>query len=336
MGVMTRLRTLADTLDPRVMYRTRVRVDEVRDQTRELREALRLVDVRTQQLLALQRENVSQRAAVEEARAQLDPARILPHVRNAVLAAELHAEPFPYCVVQDWLPPDIYDVMMAALPASVYFADRPHHKQQMTVPPLIAPEFSHLVWDFIAREVVTNGVGPAVSEMFAPYLGAYIQSLVGAGKDWQTHVEMHSSDGRIMLRRPGYVIEPHRDPGWGFITCLVYLAKPGDSKEWGTQLYRVRDDDKAPDESAYYVDKGRCELAKAVPFRRNTMLIFLNGTGAHGASIPADAQPADLERCIYQFRLGPTPSSIKWLLEHMPADERARWSGLKTTRVGGY
>lgn len=31
MGVMTRLRTLAETLEPRVVCRARVRVDEVRD-----------------------------------------------------------------------------------------------------------------------------------------------------------------------------------------------------------------------------------------------------------------------------------------------------------------
>ena len=57
------------------------------------------------------------------------------------------------------------------------------------------------------------------------------------------------ADGRILLRRPGYVIEPHRDPGWGFLTCLAYLARPGDNKEWGTQLYRVREDAKAPDDA---------------------------------------------------------------------------------------
>ena len=33
-----------------------------------------------------------------------------------------------------------------------------------------------------------------------------------------------------MLRRPGYVIAPHRDPKWGFVTGLVYLASAGDNE----------------------------------------------------------------------------------------------------------
>ncbi len=336
MGVMTRLRTLAETLDPRMLHRTRVQVDDIRDQARELREALNLVDVRTQQLIALQRGNVAQRQAVDEARAALVPERILPHVRDAILRAEIHTDPFPHCLVHDWLPADIYDLMLAALPPAVFFADRPRHRQQVTVPPVVAPDLSYLVWDFIAREVVTRAAGPALYERFEPHLDRYIRSLMATSEDWHGHVDMHSSDGRILLRRPGYVIEPHRDPGWGFLTCLVYLAKPGDNKEWGTQLYRVRGDEQAPDETAFYVDKSQCELARAVPYRRNTMLVFLNGTGAHGASIPADAQPPDLERYLYQFRLGPTPAAIKWLLERMSPEERARWDGLKTARVGGY
>jgi hypothetical protein len=261
---------------------------------------------------------------------------VLPHVREAIARAEIKTDPFPHCLVHDWLPPDVYELLLRAVPPSVFFSEKLSHKQQITVPPAVAPELSWCVWEFVAREVVTEAAGPALWEKFEPYADAYIRGLVPDAGDWHPHVQMHSSDGRLMLRRPGYVIEPHRDPGWGFVACLAYLARPGDSKDWGTQLYRVREDDKAPDETAYYVQKDRCELARSVPFRRNTMLVFLNGSGAHGASIPADAQPADLERHLYQFRFGPTPSGIKWLLEHMPADERARWAGLKTARASGY
>ncbi len=336
MSVIARLRTLAETLDPRVLHRTRVRLDEVRDRTRELEETTRLLGVRTEQLLTLQRENFQQRDDVDDLRAFLRPDALLPHVEQAIAAADLFTDPFPHCLVSDWLPPALYDTLLRAIPGSVFFADRPSHKQQIQVPPAIAPEFSRQVWEFVARDVVTRAAGPAIWRKFESHLDTYIRSLIPGAPDWRPHVAMHASDGRVMLRRPGYVIEPHRDPGWGFLTCLVYLARPGDNKEWGTQLYRVREDDKAPDETAYYVPGERCELVKSIPFRRNTMLVFLNGSGAHGASIPADAQPPDLERYLYQFRLGPTPSGIKWLLEHMPAEERARWAGLKTARVGSY
>jgi hypothetical protein len=40
-----------------------------------------------------------------------------------------------------------------------------------------------------------------------------------------------------MPRRPGYHLEPHRDPKRSLLTCLLYLARPGDSDAQGTQLF---------------------------------------------------------------------------------------------------
>jgi hypothetical protein len=149
---------------------------------------------------------------------------------------------------------------------------------------------------------------------------------------WPAQLErdgLHPSDGRIMLRRPGYVIQPHRDPKWGFITGLIYLAREQDADTYGTQLYRVRDDRDAPNDKPFYVDEARCELVKSVPFRANTLLAFLNSRGAHGASIPPDAMPVNLERYLYQFRLGPSTRTIKRLLALMPAEQRGPWMGGK-------
>jgi hypothetical protein len=153
------------------------------------------------------------------------------------------------------------------------------------------------------------------------------------GTDPTIDLPLHASNGRLMLRRPGYLIPPHRDPKWGFLTGLVYLARPGDDDAHGTQLYRVRDDESAPSNKPYYVDPSRCELARAVPFRPNTLLVFLNSGGAHGASIPADAQPATLERYLYQFRLGPSNDAIAALLGQMAPAVRKSWSGAKTDRA---
>jgi hypothetical protein len=63
------------------------------------------------------------------------------------------------------------------------------------------------------------------------------------------------------------------------------------------------------------------------------MLVFLNSVGAHGASIPADAKPANLERYVYQFRLGPDVRAIKQLMSLMPNDRRTRWAGAKAQKA---
>ena len=56
----------------------------------------------------------------------------------------------------------------------------------------------------------------------------------------------------------------------------------------------------------------------------NTMLVFLNSGGAHGAAIPDDA-PADLERYTYQFYLGPSPEALEALVRDLPPERQAMW-----------
>jgi hypothetical protein len=128
-------------------------------------------------------------------------------------------------------------------------------------------------------------------------------------------------------RTRGYRIKPHRDPRWGFITCILYLARRGDDERWGTQFLEVEDDRPAEGSQPLWIDDARCRQVADVTFKPNRLLVFLNSTGAHTASIPDDALPVDLERYIYQFRIGPNTQSIAKLVETLPESERAAWRG---------
>ena len=312
-------------------------MDQLAQATRDLSRSVDLLRVRTEQLLTIQQMDWERRQEVAELPAQLDEARTAAHVRRAVAAAPLRDEPFPYLVVHDWLPRDVYETIIRALPPSIFFADRDESRQRLIVPFGVAPEYSRRVWEFMAYRIVGGMLAPALSERLLPTLREYVRSFCPDMPD-DVDLTLHASNGRIMLRRPGYVITPHRDPKWGFITCLVYLARRGDNETYGTQLYRVRNDEEAPSGKPYYVEESRCELVTSVPFRANTMLVFLNSRGAHGASIPPGAQPPDLERYLYQFRLGPTNRTIAELLARMPEAQRALWAGAKADRAdgGGY
>jgi len=52
--------------------------------------------------------------------------------------------------------------------------------------------------------------------------------------------------------------------------------------------------------------------------------MFLNSTGAHGASVPEDA-PADFLRYVYQARFSPDSATKTRLLELLASDGRDRW-----------
>jgi hypothetical protein len=330
--ILGRLAAAADLLRPRTFFRTLSRVDTIADKTRELSAAVDTLRIQSEQLLTIQRVDWEKRFDLARLGRWLDEKGIAAHVQAAFESAPLELDPFPHLIVEKWLPDDVYERVIDAMPASIFFAsDRDEH---WTVPSGVAPLYSRQVWAFVANEIVGSMVYEALNRKFQRVICEYIRSscpLLPADMD----LTLHPSDGRIMLRRPGYNLMPHRDPKWGFVTSIVYLAREGDSEAHGTQLYRVRDDSAAPTSRVYYVEPGNCELVKDVPFRANSMLVFLNSEGAHGASIPAD-QPETLERYIYQFRLGPTPKAINRLISLMPPEHAAMWAGAKTARAGGY
>ena len=108
-----------------------------------------------------------------------------------------------------------------------------------------------------------------------------------------------------MLRRRGYRILPHRDPKWSFLTASSTWHGLAEDDSWGTQLFSVDGDEEAQHAAPYWIDEKKCRLVEDVKFLPNRLLVFLNSVGAHGAFIPPDALPEDLERYIYQFRVGP-------------------------------
>ena len=328
-----RLAAAADLLRPRTLFRTLARVDSLADRTRELTNTVETLRIQTDQLLTIQRVDWDKRFELARMNRWFDRDRIEAHVNAVFDRTPLELEPYPHIVLEKWLPEDMYARIVEAMPASVFFAnDRDEH---WAVPSGVAPLYSRQVWALVANTIVGEFVYKALNRKFQDAICRYVRSFVPSLPQ-DIDLTLHPSDGRIMLRRPGYNLAPHRDPKWGFVTGIVYLAREGDSEAHGTQIYRVRDDAEAPTSRVYYPEAEKCELVKDVPFRANTMLAFLNSEGAHGASIPADAQPANLERYIYQFRLGPTGKVIKRLTDLMPPEQAAMWAGAKTTRATGY
>lgn len=273
-------------------------------------------------------------AGLDRYQAKLDDTLAKPgtagHIERAISEAHLHAHPFPYAVIENVLPDDLYVCLLRGLPPVELFADRPTNKQQLQVPFRMAPAYSRRVWRHLTSVVIPEGVVRAVLAKFRGPLDDWLRL------NWPDvppeMVTFQSSDGRILLRRRGYRIPPHRDPKWGFLTCILYLARDEDSENWGTQIYSVEDDEEAQGAAPHWIDPARCRQVGDVAFRPNRMLVFLNSVGAHGAHIPEDAEPASLERYIFQFRIAPSVESMRLLKSTLPPERRAFWSG----KAGDY
>ncbi len=295
----------------------------------ELTKTIELLALRESQLRAVATVDAALQDAVADLASVCDEDVIIRHVREAVARSQLVLDPLPYLIVSNVFPSDFYDALIRGIPPYELFADRPRNKQQLKVPLAYGPAYSRAVWTFLVDVALERSFQAAVVEKFRKPLGEWI------AREWPQlasdplgpPMQLHSTDGRILLRGRGYHIQPHRDPKWGFVTVLLYLARRGDSEQWGTQIYAVNDDAPADTISPHWISPDKCRLVADVPFRRNTVLVFLNSYGAHGASIPDDAEPADLQRYVYQFRIGPTKAAIDALVTMLPVDRRAEWEG---------
>jgi hypothetical protein len=289
------------------------------------------LDLRESQLRAITRRDIELQDEVGSLASVMCDVDIHAHITRQIKSAALSHFPFPHAVVDNVLPDALYQALIRGLPPVELFNDRSPNERQLAVPFKIAPAYTRRVWTYMARTVVEQILTPALLHTFKPVLNAWMsQNFPALGNDAVDRVPMHASDGRILLRTRGYVIPPHRDPKWGFVTCLLYLARPGDKESWGTQLYTVDDDAEARGTTPHWIDPARCHQVSDVAFVPNRAFVFLNSVGAHGARIPDDEREG-LERYAYQFRIGPhAKSSIGELIENLPADRRAFWQGRKT------
>ena len=306
-------------------------VDSLKTGLKELSEQVEAAERRTQRTNETTRLNGSQAALLQRAEAQLDEDMIVAHVRAAIAAAPLQLDPYPHAVVERLLPESVYGLLLKAIPPPVFFGARDPIKQNLRLPIDSGPALTLRVLNFLEEVIAQQAIRPAVLDKFQDHLQHHYDALFGpAFRARASAIPQAVSGGRLMLRRPGYHLSAHRDPKRAMLTCLLYLARTGDIEEYGTQIYRVLDDRESGFTHTYYPEQdGRtCELVKTVPYRPNTMLVFLNSSGAHGASIPESAPP-DIKRYAYQFYVGPSGTAFEELVNELPPERRAMWQDQK-------
>jgi hypothetical protein len=218
----------------------------------------------------------------------LDPAAVATHVARSVAAATVDPHPTAHIVIDSLFPDDTYAALLAGIPPEVFFTQKDRVKQDLKITPGdVAPEWTRRTRAFLEDEVIPRMLVPALMARLRPDLAA---------------TAYEATAGRMMLRRPGYVIKPHLDPQRAVLTCLIYLARPGDDEAYGTQLFTIDEPPTLDRTSTFYPEEHgyRCELVRTVPFRANTAFAFVNAGAAHGAEIPQSA-PKRTERYAYQF-----------------------------------
>ena len=301
------------------------RLDAQAKQTRDEPKALVELRTRVEQSRAIYKSDTRFKRALERALERIGDARVPAHVRAAVAAAPLESDPCPYIVLEDLLPDDAYDALVSAIPPPLFFDHLNVTRQDLKVPFEFAPRYHWEIWHAFQTAHRHEGVGTGADQQVpgrprspgAHTLARRRRLMAGAG------ISLHPAAARVMRRRPGYEIKPHRDPHWTFLTCILYLTKRDDQQLYGTQLCRLQHEQEFPTHSPFWVPEDDVEVVREVPGRPNSAVVFLNSTGAHRASIPADAPP-ETDRYIYQVQLGAERAVRDVLTARLPADHARR------------
>jgi hypothetical protein len=246
--------------------------------------------------------------------------RVARHVAAAIDRTTLETDPMAHLVVDRLMPPETYDALVDAIPPAELFGDKDPRKQNFKLHTFdVAPEWTLTALGFMEDCLIPRMIVPGLLQKFEAHVSAAYSRKYGPTLGAQVAAIPHiATAGRLMLRRPGYHLDPHLDPDRVVVTCLIYFARPGDDESYGTSFYRIEGDPVIDRRNTFYPGQAghRCDLVKTAPFRPNTAVAFVNAGGAHGAGIPASAPP-DTERYAYQFYVSPEPAALAALVPSM-------------------
>lgn len=230
---------------------------------------------------------------------------VAEHVNGTISQTLLLTDPCPHIVINDIFPTEMYEAISRELPPLEFWRQGQSGRDNWTVGEDTAPVKPEAAWSFMNDVVASRVVMPALVEKFGNYWPSATSDGNGV-ESGSTKVDYRMYDGRLMLRRPGYSLEPHVDPRRSMLTVMMYMGTSSGSDEYGTKLFTSDRELPAKYAGIYYPlrEGAACVLAKSVPCRRNSMLVFASRFGIHGADIPSDAEPSTLTRFTYHFFVG--------------------------------
>ena len=276
-------------------------------------------------------------------------------VRAKVESAEINREPFPHVVVADLLPEPFFERLAASIPPLEMFkqspygikADLPLGEHQKVF--VAAPEEFKSVWREWRDEILRKTIAPALVRRLEPEIrGKYAQLLSPELADRIMAEGLVSADGRIMSRRPGYVLKAHTDSAHFAVTCLLYFTEAADQSSGALCLFRPERRPELKHLGTYYAEEEEgigAELVRAIPIRANLFVAFLNGpTSLHGVSIERVGKAEQTRsRITYQAHILPLNDvrrEAEEFVDELPEPAaRRRWrryvEQLRETRKSG-
>jgi hypothetical protein len=279
--------------------------------------------------------------------------------------ARVELQPFPYLLINNVLPADVCDALIREIPPlDVLTHGQPlgdNKRFNFTYANAVAARGISPLW----RDVLTQAVsqrfldrllklfGPSILEFypdfetrFAPIdkLKAGVRSKKNAREPGTIRLDAQIAVNTPAITGGTSVRTPHLDRTDKIFIGLLYLRSPEDNSE-GADLELLSPNDNGP---LVYGDKRmlsaeQTKHVRTIPYRRNTLVIFLNtAKSLHGVS-PRGTTPhtryfinlvAETSEPLFQVDTAlAAPEEIMGMNEHRPGLLGRIWHGLATDRV---
>jgi hypothetical protein len=237
-----------------------------------------------------------------------------PSVLRRARAADVVVDPFPYIVIDDALPDEICDALIAQYPPLDALAvDATENNSRWSVPAwhaqqngriarvwqdLVAYHASHAFFDDFVR-VFGDHVVRLYPHVFPDIATLRAQRLGVRERDSMENCDFlldAQISGNTPVRDASSVKTIHIDSEHKLFTALLYLRSPDDDSVGGDlDVVRFRADLTAAERRQRYdgmfVDDALTEHVTTVPYRRNTLFMFVNGLEAlHGVTVRQPTQ----------------------------------------------
>ena len=199
---------------------------------------------------------------------------------------EAKFDPYPHFIIYDALPDDIYQELYETklTPEQIINGRQTTENQRVDIPTRKALDIATPLW----REfILENSSGPFVANLLSifGYRMLAWSSLCGIRGTGNYDISTECQPGlNTPLTRTQSVRGPHLDNPIELYGGMFYMPDPNDLSFGGElEIYRLIESPR------FYgkleIDSSCCELMDVVPYKANTLVMFLNGPkSVHGVS----------------------------------------------------
>lgn len=196
-----------------------------------------------------------------------------------VAAAPIEMSPFPHLSVDDFLPAELYDRFLAAIPPHADFPTySPDVERDQCNAFILQPEaFPDAAAMAQVREIFA-AASAALLDRFRPFVLETFAALA-PGRPLDADDFRHSLSATLIEATPGRLQTAHTDSIYRAVTWLLYLPTDPTSPLLGTELFEAGPSDRDPRWLFFRTRPDGVPLtySKTLEYSPNRLVAFLNG-----------------------------------------------------------